>query len=140
MTMPKTLAALPSSQYATLLELVSGQLLLLLLLVLSAVPFAAASAIEASAAAMLLRSGWVDFHRACCLSSDVRRGATHEQVAGETRCCRPQLRERLEDGRHGPVGGAEGRGRRAVGSSVARLFSLGGWGGSTGAAVGGPLT
>jgi hypothetical protein len=64
--MPKTLAALPSSQYATLLDDVSGQLL-----VLPRAPWAAAASVVPSTLdapiAALLRSGWVDFHRTDCV-------------------------------------------------------------------------
>jgi hypothetical protein len=62
--MPKTLAALPSSQYATLFEDVLGKLLDLA--AFSAAPASAApSACEAVIVA-LFRSGCVDVHRTDC--------------------------------------------------------------------------
>lgn len=57
--MPKTLAALPSNQYATLLSLVLGKLLVRPLL------FAATSPFVAPVTA-LLRRGRVDLHRTAC--------------------------------------------------------------------------
>jgi len=62
--MPKTLAALPSSQYATLLDDVLGKLLD------RSLPVAASASIAPSACdapmVALLLSGWVDFHLADC--------------------------------------------------------------------------
>jgi hypothetical protein len=95
--MPKTLAALPSSQYATLRELVSGQLLLFALLF--APPLARASAIDASAGATLLLSGCVDFHltdwRTDGWRGDVRTGKAR---AGELRQGRHTNRRRVRRG------------------------------------------
>ena len=62
--MPKTLAALPSSQYATLLDDILGKLLD------RRAPFAASARIAPSIRGVpmvaLLRSGWVDFHLTDC--------------------------------------------------------------------------
>ena len=59
--MPKTLAALPSNQYATLLSLVFGQLEERPRLFAVASARAETSACAAPAVVLLL-SGWVDFH------------------------------------------------------------------------------
>jgi hypothetical protein len=64
-TMPNTLAALPSSQYATLLEVVLGKELDLASLLVAASPSITLSAFAPSMVA-LLRRGCVDFHRTDC--------------------------------------------------------------------------
>lgn len=61
-TIPNTLAALPSNQYATLFDVVSGKLLALALDLVATSARIAPSALVASTVA-LLRNGWVDFHR-----------------------------------------------------------------------------
>jgi hypothetical protein len=80
-TMPKTLAALPSSQYATLFDDVFGKLLDLAPLV------AASASIDCPACdapmVALLRNGCVDFHLTEC--EMVGRGAEHRAVAMEDR-------------------------------------------------------
>jgi hypothetical protein len=68
-TMPNTLAALPSSQYATLLELVSGQLLAFGTAALAAPTSCAACPSNGVA---LLRNGCVDFHLTDCRSEGWR--------------------------------------------------------------------
>jgi len=82
MTMPKTLAALPSSQYATLLEDVLGKELE------RACPFAASASIAPSACDVvivaLLRSGWVDFHLTDCAMFG-RAGGDRETANGALR-------------------------------------------------------
>lgn len=81
-TMPKTLAALPRSQYATVLDVVLGKLLDLLSLA------AAASATMVRGASdwpkvALFRRGCVDFHLTECAMED--RGVEHREAerAGE---------------------------------------------------------
>ena len=75
--MPKTLAALPSSQYATLLDDVLGKLLD------RPSPFAASASVAPSACdapiVALLRSGWVDFHLTDCRTEG--RGAEDREAA-----------------------------------------------------------
>lgn len=92
-TMPKTLAALPSSQYATLLDVVLGKLLDLLLLlplpssVVAASAKTALPALDPSIVA-LLRRGWVDFHLTDCRTEEDRdadRGAERADRIGESR-------------------------------------------------------
>ena len=77
--MPKTLAALPSSQYATLFDDVWGKLLAL------AASLAAASSTGAPTCealiVALLRSGWVDFHLTDCDMDG--RGAEDRDAASE---------------------------------------------------------
>lgn len=79
MTIPKTLAALPSSQYATLLDDVLGKLLDLALAWAVASAKAALSALEASMIVVALRSGCVDFHLTDCRT--VERGIAHREAA-----------------------------------------------------------
>jgi hypothetical protein len=85
MTMPKTLAALPSSQYATLFDVVLGKLRDWVPLLDSVL--AAASTMAARPAASmvaLLRNGWVDFQRTAC-RTDGRGAAQREmETAGRT--------------------------------------------------------
>ena len=88
-TMPKTLAALPSSQYATLLDVVLGKLLDLLLpsAVVAASAKMALPALDPSSVA-LLRRGWVDFHLTDCRTEEDRdedRGAEMADRIGELR-------------------------------------------------------
>jgi hypothetical protein len=79
--MPKTLAALPSSQYATVLEDVFGKLLA------RAWPFTASASIAPSACGALmvalLRNGWVDFHLTDC--EMFGRGAGDREAANAER-------------------------------------------------------
>lgn len=78
--MPKTLAALPSSQYATLFDDVSGKLLD------RACSFAACLSIAPSTCdapmVALLRSGWVDFHLTDC-AMEGRGGAHRDAVMAQ---------------------------------------------------------
>jgi hypothetical protein len=83
MTMPKTLAALPRSQYATLLDDVLGKLLDSDLVWVAAFAKAALSALEASARVAALRSGWVDFHLTACRT--LGRGIAHRAAAAAGR-------------------------------------------------------
>jgi hypothetical protein len=84
--MPKTLAALPSSQYATLFEVVLGKLLDLLSVVVAASASIALPALELSIVAVL-RRGWVDFHRTDCRTEgrDEDREAETADRIGELR-------------------------------------------------------
>ena len=68
--MPKTLAALPSSQYATLLEVVLGKLLDWLSVLVAASSSIALPAFDPSMVAVL-RRGWVDFHLTDCRVEDL---------------------------------------------------------------------
>ena len=87
-TMPKTLAALPSSQYATLLEDVLGKLLGPLFAVVSAASASMSPCVRDAPMAALLRSGWVDFHLTDCetegLGAQERDAATGDRI-GELR-------------------------------------------------------
>lgn len=80
-TMPNTLAALPSSQYATLFDVVLGELLDL------ACSVAASAGIDSPACdapiVALLGNGWVDFHLTDCAMDG--RGAEDRAVAMEDR-------------------------------------------------------
>ncbi|RMZ68697.1 BTB POZ domain-containing [Pyrenophora seminiperda CCB06] len=85
-TMPKTLAALPSSQYATLLELVFGKVLDLPSVVAAASATMALPALISSMMA-LFRSGCVDFHLTDCRTEgrDEDGGAETAVRIGELR-------------------------------------------------------
>jgi hypothetical protein len=72
MTMPKTLAALPSSQYATLLDDVLGKLLDRPSVLVAASASTAPCTFSPPIAA-LLRSGCVDFHLTDCRTDGWRR-------------------------------------------------------------------
>jgi hypothetical protein len=86
--MPNTLAALPSSQYATLFELVSGKLRELELELLFTEASDAMDAMDASGPTVaLLLSAWVDFHR-----TDFRTEGVVRRVAGRD--------DELRHGRH----------------------------------------
>jgi hypothetical protein len=81
-TMPNTLAALPSSQYATLFELVLGKLLELERLLADA-----SDVMDASEPMMaLLLRAWVDFHLTDVrIEGDVRGGAGRKYELGHGR-------------------------------------------------------
>ncbi|RII22365.1 electron transfer protein 1, mitochondrial precursor [Alternaria sp. MG1] len=84
--MPKTLAALPSSQYATLLEVVLGKLLDWLSVLVAASSSIALPAFDPSMVAVL-RRGWVDFHLTDCRVEDLdedREAETADRI-GELR-------------------------------------------------------
>ena len=84
--MPKTLAALPSNQYATLFELVFGKVLDLPSVVAAASASIALPACDASNVA-LFRSGCVDFHLTDCETEgrNEDRGAETADRIGELR-------------------------------------------------------
>jgi hypothetical protein len=83
-TIPNTLAALPSSQYATLFELVLGKLLELELELLLAEASVAMDASEPMVA--LLLRGWVDFHLTDFrIEGDARGGAGRRYELGHGR-------------------------------------------------------
>lgn len=88
-TMPKTLAALPNNQYATLFDVRSGKLLDLPLPLTALSESIALPAFD-SASAALLRNGWVDFHLTDCRTDC--RGAIH---------CRGRTTYRIGALRHG---------------------------------------
>lgn len=93
MTMPKTLAALPSSQYATVLDDVLGKLLDLLLLWAASLT-TASFALTPSMVALLL-NGCVDVHRTDCKTEG--RGAACRGGARTGECRhRVQAKRRRE--------------------------------------------
>ena len=81
-TMPKTLAALPNNQYATLLELVLGKLLEFPVLLAAASPSTEASLAPEIVAALFL-SIWVDFHLVAFKTESVVRGGLMAGQKGE---------------------------------------------------------
>jgi hypothetical protein len=85
-TIPKTLAALPSSQYATLLEVVLGKLLDWLSVLAAASASIVLPAFVPSIVAVL-RRGWVDFHLTDCRTEgrDEDREAETADRIGELR-------------------------------------------------------
>ena len=85
-TIPKTLAALPSNQYATLLEVVLGKLLDWLSVLVAASASIALPAFDPSMVAVL-RRGWVDFHLTDCRTEgrDEDREAETAARIGELR-------------------------------------------------------
>jgi hypothetical protein len=95
-TMPKTLAALPSSQYATLFDDTLGELCARVRSPLTASASIAASELDVPMAA-LLRSGWVDFHRTDCVGEG--RGAHDREAAKSDRTGGWALRHGLHTNR-----------------------------------------
>ena len=81
-TMPKTLAALPNNQYATLLELVLGKLLEFPVLLAAASPSTEASLAPEAVVAPLLNT-WVDFHLVAFRSESVVWGGLMAGRKGE---------------------------------------------------------
>jgi hypothetical protein len=94
--MPKTLAALPSSQYATLLSLVCGQLLARSWLFCATF----SSTWTSAPTVALLRSDWVEFHRTARETDgrDGRGGAKPGRMEDELRHGRHTKRRRVSRG------------------------------------------
>ncbi|KAJ4377748.1 hypothetical protein N0V83_000578 [Neocucurbitaria cava] len=81
--MPKTLAALPSSQYATLFDVVLGKLLDLVSPLVAA-PATVALPAPAPSTVALVRSGRVDFHLTDCKTEGWRAAGRGAEIAGRT--------------------------------------------------------